>query len=79
MERVIVVLQVAVQEEGEKEADTPAGNPEAANDTETGFPAVRVAVMPSVTVLPDTTESAEDAAESEIADGVGAAVAVVNV
>ena len=65
-----MVLQVAVQPVGEKEADTPAGNPEAANDTVTGFPERRVAVMPPFTELPRATESAEDALESEMADGV---------
>ena len=79
VESVSVELQVAVQAAVEKEADTPAGNPEAANDTETGLPELRVAVMPSVTALPGATERVDDAAESEMADGSGAEAAVVNV
>ena len=63
--------------EGEKEADTPAGNPEAAKDTETGFPEPRVAVMPSDTELRCATESAGDTAESEMADPWTGGAAVI--
>ena len=79
MESVRVVLHVAVQLEGEKPPDTPAGNEDTENDTEAGFPETRVAVIPSVTELPCTTESACDAADRESVVGVGTGAAVVKV
>jgi len=76
VESVSVVPQVAVHVESEKEADTPAGSPEAANETATGLPEVRVAVMLSVTELPCVTESDDGEAESEMAGGRAAAAIV---
>jgi len=71
---VSVVLHVAVQVVEENAAVTPAGREEAPNETETALPVTKVAVMPSVTELPCTTETAGDAALSEMLDDTGAAV-----
>ena len=79
MESVRVVLHVAVPLEGEKPADTPAGNEDAENDTEAGFPETRVAVIPSVTELPCTTGSACDADDRDSVVDVVTGAAVVKV
>ena len=73
---VMVVLHVAVQLEEENAAVTPDGSEEAANDTETALPANRVAVMPSVTEFPCTTETVGDEAAREMLDDTGGAVMV---
>ena len=61
-EKVNVVLHVAMQVAEEKDAVTPAGNDEAANDTAMGLPVTSVAVTallvdcPCATVRLDAAE-----------------------
>ena len=73
---VMVVLHVAVQLKEENDAVTPAGSRVAENDTETALPVTNVAVIPSVTEFPWTTEALGDAADSEMLDDTGAEVMV---
>jgi len=72
----MVVLHVAVQLIEENAAVTPAGREEALNDTETALPVSKVAVRPSVTELPCTTERVGDAALSEMLEDTTGAVIV---
>jgi len=74
---VMVMLHVAAQLAEENAALTPDGSPEAANEIETALPVTSVAVTPLVTEFPCTTETAGDAAASEILDDT-AGVAVIN-
>ena len=76
VESVRVVLHVAVQLEDENATVTPDGNEAAENDTETGFPVRRVAVIPSVADLPCISESVELAVDSEMLDGTASVVTV---
>jgi hypothetical protein len=72
----MVVLHVAVQLKEENDAVTPAGRRLAENETGTALPVTKVAVMPSVTEFPWTTETLGDAADREILDDTGAEVMV---
>jgi hypothetical protein len=72
----MVVLHVAVQLKEENDAVTPAGSRVAENDTETALPVIKVAVKPSFTALPWTTETLGDAADREMLDDTGAEVMV---
>ena len=75
-ESVMVVLHVAVQLKAENDAVTPAGSRVAENDTETALPVANVAVTPSFTALPWTTETLGDAADREMLDDTAAEVMV---
>ena len=72
-DRVIVVLQVAVQLAEENDAVTPDGSEEAAKDTDTALPVTKVALTPSVVEFPWTTEAVGDAADSAMLDEVAGA------
>ena len=76
---VMVVLHVAVQLEGENAAVTPDGSEAGAKDTETALPVAKVAVMPSVTEFPCTTETAGEAAATEMLDDTAGVAVVLNV
>jgi hypothetical protein len=73
---VNVVLQVTVQLEEENPAVTPAGREEIANETPTGLPVSRFAVMPSCPDWPCTIVPAGKEGASENVDGVAAVVKV---
>ena len=75
-ESVSVVVQVAVQLEGENAADTPAGNEDAEKDNGRGSPNIRDAETLVVTEKPGKTDGVVDEADSETAE---ARRAVVNV
>jgi len=62
---VNVVLHVAVQVAEEKEAVTPAGNDEAANDTAAGLPVRSVAVTSSAVDCPCVTDRLGEPAKRE--------------
>jgi len=62
---VKVVLHVAMQLAEEKEAVTPAGNDEAANDTAAGLPVSSVAVIVLDVDCPSATDRLGEAAEME--------------
>ena len=76
-ESVTVVEQLAMHEDGEKLAVTPAGV-DAENVTACAAPETSVAVMVAFAVEPCCTVTAEGDADSENPNGAGA-LAVVNV
>src|SRR5579863_4351523 len=77
--RVKVVLHVAVQLAEEKDAVTPAGNDEAANDTAMGLPVTSVAVIVLAVDCPCATVRLDDEAARARLDDPPVAAAVVSV